>query len=122
MRLPSLSCSFSVHAICVQCGNPANQAVTLASYLHIALQPLFINAFCMAIAPAPPSLPDLVAASDSGSSNSDNVTNVNTPTFDVDHADARVAVSALVPNRDERAAGNRSPPGRRPPATLLAVH
>jgi hypothetical protein len=38
-----------------QCGTPANQAVTLASYLHIALQPLFINAFCMAIAPAPPS-------------------------------------------------------------------
>lgn len=36
-----------------QCGNPANQAVTLASYLHIAFQPLFVNAFCMAIAPAP---------------------------------------------------------------------
>ncbi|MCR9150571.1 MAG: DUF5765 domain-containing protein [Rhodobacteraceae bacterium] len=43
------------YAVIDQCGNPANQAVTLASYLHIALQPLFINAFCMAIAPAPPS-------------------------------------------------------------------
>jgi hypothetical protein len=36
-----------------QCGTPANRAVTQASYLHIVLQPLFINAFAMAIAPAP---------------------------------------------------------------------
>lgn len=36
-----------------QCGTPANAAITWASYLHIALQPLFINAFAMAIAPAP---------------------------------------------------------------------
>lgn len=36
-----------------ECGTPANRAVTLASYLHIALQPLVINAFAMAIAPAP---------------------------------------------------------------------
>lgn len=36
-----------------RCDSPTNQAVTLASYLHIALQPLFVNAFCMAIAPAP---------------------------------------------------------------------
>ncbi|MEE4118443.1 MAG: DUF5765 domain-containing protein, partial [Paracoccaceae bacterium] len=35
-----------------QCGSPVNNAVTLASYLHIAFQPLFINAFAMAIAPS----------------------------------------------------------------------
>lgn len=35
-----------------ECGTRANQAVTLASYLHIAFQPLFINAFAMAIFPA----------------------------------------------------------------------
>jgi hypothetical protein len=34
-----------------RCGSPANEAVTLASYLHIAFQPLVINAFAMAIAP-----------------------------------------------------------------------
>ncbi|MDJ0992214.1 MAG: DUF5765 domain-containing protein [Dinoroseobacter sp.] len=39
-----------------QCGTPANVAITWASYLHIALQPLFINAFAMAIAPAPVSV------------------------------------------------------------------
>lgn len=33
-------------------------------------------------APAPPSVPDLLASSDSGSSSIDNVTNDNTPTFD----------------------------------------
>ena len=43
------------YAVIDQCGSPANQAVTLASYLHIALQPLFINAFCLALAPVPPS-------------------------------------------------------------------
>lgn len=31
------------------CENPANRVVTMASYSHIALQPLFINAFGMAI-------------------------------------------------------------------------
>lgn len=41
------------YAVVDQCGMPVNRAVTIASYLHIALQPLFINAFCMAIAPAP---------------------------------------------------------------------
>ncbi|RDC72117.1 hypothetical protein DLJ49_12215 [Rhodovulum sp. 12E13] len=35
-----------------QCGSPVNDAVTLASYLHIAFQPLVINAFAMAITPA----------------------------------------------------------------------
>ncbi len=34
-----------------QCGTSANQTVTILSYLHIALQPLFINAFAMAVAP-----------------------------------------------------------------------
>ena len=31
------------------CGTPANRLVTIASYAHIALQPLFINAFGMAL-------------------------------------------------------------------------
>ena len=35
------------------CGTPSNGAVTVLSYLHIALQPLVINAFAMAIAPRP---------------------------------------------------------------------
>lgn len=38
-----------------QCGTPANALVTLLSYLHIAFQPLVINAFAMhliAVAPA----------------------------------------------------------------------
>ena len=34
------------------CSNPANISITSLSYLHIAIQPLFINAFAMAIAPA----------------------------------------------------------------------
>lgn len=40
------------YAVVDQCGNPANQAITVLSYLHIAIQPLFINAFAMAIAPS----------------------------------------------------------------------
>lgn len=36
-----------------QCGSPENRVITQLSYLHIALQPLFINAFAMAIAPDP---------------------------------------------------------------------
>jgi len=39
------------YAVVDDCGSPANQAITLLSYLHIAFQPLFINAFAMAIAP-----------------------------------------------------------------------
>ena len=31
------------------CGSSTNQSVTLLSYLHIALQPIFINAFVMAV-------------------------------------------------------------------------
>lgn len=34
-----------------QCGSTANQTITILSYLHVALQPLVINAFAMAIAP-----------------------------------------------------------------------
>ncbi len=34
-----------------QCGTTANKTVTLLSYLHIAFQPLVINAFAIAIAP-----------------------------------------------------------------------
>ena len=41
------------YAVVDECSNPANQSITLLSYLHIAFQPLFINAFAMAIAPSP---------------------------------------------------------------------
>lgn len=34
-----------------ECGTPANEAVTLASYLHIVFQPVFINAFAMELVP-----------------------------------------------------------------------
>ncbi|MBK1635781.1 DUF5765 domain-containing protein [Rhodovulum adriaticum] len=37
------------YAVVDDCTNPANRAVTLLSYLHIAVQPFFINAFAMAI-------------------------------------------------------------------------
>lgn len=43
------------YAVVDQCGTRANQTITILSYLHIAAQPLFINAFAMAIAPAAPS-------------------------------------------------------------------
>lgn len=36
-----------------QCGSPANQAITLASYVHIVLQPVFINALAMTFIPEP---------------------------------------------------------------------
>ena len=39
------------YAVVNECGTPANRTVTLLSYLHIAFQPLVINAFAMAIAP-----------------------------------------------------------------------
>ncbi|MHA6323659.1 DUF5765 domain-containing protein [Roseivivax sp. CAU 1753] len=34
-----------------QCGTPANTSVTVLSYLHIVLQPFFINAFAMELVP-----------------------------------------------------------------------
>ena len=34
-----------------QCGTTANRSVTLLSYLHIAIQPFFINAFAMQLVP-----------------------------------------------------------------------
>lgn len=34
-----------------QCGTPSNKAVTGLSYLHIAVQPFFINAFAMELVP-----------------------------------------------------------------------
>lgn len=37
------------YAVVDDCANPANRTVTLLSYLHIAFQPFFINAFAMAI-------------------------------------------------------------------------
>ena len=39
------------YAVVDQCGTPGNRVVTQLSYLHIAFQPLFINAFAMAVAP-----------------------------------------------------------------------
>jgi len=41
------------YAVVDQCGSVGNRSITLLSYLHIAFQPLFINAFAMAIAPRP---------------------------------------------------------------------
>ncbi|MDU8911638.1 DUF5765 domain-containing protein [Aestuariicoccus sp. MJ-SS9] len=41
------------YAVIDQCGTPANRAVTWLSYLHIAFQPLFINAFALELVPAP---------------------------------------------------------------------
>jgi len=34
------------------CGSPVNQSLTLLSYLHIAFQPLIINAFALELVPA----------------------------------------------------------------------
>ena len=39
------------HSVADACGTPANQAVTLLSYLHIAFQPLIINAFALELVP-----------------------------------------------------------------------
>lgn len=39
------------YAVLDQCGQPSNQAVTLLSYVHIVLQPFFINAFAMELVP-----------------------------------------------------------------------
>ena len=41
------------YAVVDQCGTPGNRVITQLSYLHIAFQPLLINAFAMAIAPVP---------------------------------------------------------------------
>lgn len=37
------------YAVVDECASPANRTVTLLSYLHIAFQPFFINAFAMAL-------------------------------------------------------------------------
>jgi hypothetical protein len=39
------------YAVVDQCGTPANQSVTILSYLHSAIQPFFINAFAMELVP-----------------------------------------------------------------------
>lgn len=39
------------YAVVDQCSEPSNKALTWASYLHIAFQPIMINAFAMVIAP-----------------------------------------------------------------------
>lgn len=43
---------FAGYAVIDQCGTPANQLVTLLSILHIAFQPLVINAFALELVPA----------------------------------------------------------------------
>ena len=45
-----------------QCGVPANQTLALLSYLHIAFQPFFVNAFAMAILAGVVAAPMRVAA------------------------------------------------------------
>ena len=39
------------YGVADQCSSPVNRTLTWASYLHIAIQPILINAFAMAIAP-----------------------------------------------------------------------
>lgn len=39
------------HLVVGACGTPANQLITLLSYLHIVFQPFFINAFAMQLLP-----------------------------------------------------------------------
>ncbi|NNE87167.1 MAG: hypothetical protein HKN27_03745 [Silicimonas sp.] len=41
------------YAVLDQCGTPANRAVSVLSYLHIAFQPIFINLFAMELVPEP---------------------------------------------------------------------
>lgn len=39
------------YAVVDQCGTPENRSVTMLSYLHIVIQPFFINAFAMELVP-----------------------------------------------------------------------
>lgn len=39
------------YAVLDACGNPVNQVVALLSFLHIAFQPLFVNAFALELVP-----------------------------------------------------------------------
>lgn len=41
------------YAVVDDCGSAANRTITLLSYLHIAFQPLVINAFAMELVPGP---------------------------------------------------------------------
>ena len=41
------------YAVADDCGGSTNAALTLLSYLHIAFQPFFINAFAMELVPGP---------------------------------------------------------------------
>ncbi|NNF72534.1 MAG: hypothetical protein HKN02_10120 [Rhodobacteraceae bacterium] len=41
------------YSVVDQCGSVGNRTITQLSYLHIVFQPLFLNAFAMAIAPVP---------------------------------------------------------------------
>lgn len=40
------------YSVLDQCGTTSNQTVTVLSYLHIVMQPFFINAFAMELVPA----------------------------------------------------------------------
>ena len=57
----------------------AAKATDLAGNVSVASAPLSVT--IDAIAPARPGTPDLAAASDSGASSTDNITNVTTPTL-----------------------------------------
>lgn len=58
LAIPVTLCFFAVmeglqaagYWVIDDCGAPANRSITLLSYIHIALQPIFINAFAMALA------------------------------------------------------------------------
>jgi hypothetical protein len=52
------------YAVVDQCGSPVNRGLALLSYLHIAFQPVAINAFAMALVPRalPPRLRHTVLA------------------------------------------------------------
>lgn len=41
------------YAVINECGTTSNRAITLLSFLHIAFQPFFINAFAMELLPPP---------------------------------------------------------------------
>ncbi len=42
------------YAVVDQCGTPSNRGIALLSYLHIAFQPIVINAFALALVPRAP--------------------------------------------------------------------
>lgn len=74
-----------VHSITATAGDPAGNASAASAALVITID---------VTAPPTPSVPDLIAESDSGSSSTDNLTNAATPTF-AGTAEAGVTVTIL---------------------------